>query len=232
MNITKRDWYWTIAMAGVILLCIVTYWLGGKGNEIVSYIIFASALISIILALVAIFYSIVQNVSSQQNIGEMKVLISEASRIMTEKTDALEFSVELHNQDNVIMKETTLPATPVGDIDVFTPFSLKVTSQLARLFVIFLLKSYNLDKSLPVKKFVNIVKPLAKMSINEFSYHTYGILFGIACCLQVEMNDEKTEVKLVNIPDNFETHLGHHIFWMNKNNPELTEYIEQINNIL
>jgi hypothetical protein len=68
MDSSKKDLYYIIAIAGIILLAIITYWLGGKGNEIVSYIGFASAIVSIILALVAIFYSIVQNINSQKTL--------------------------------------------------------------------------------------------------------------------------------------------------------------------
>jgi hypothetical protein len=89
MDTSKTNVYWTIAFATLLLIAIATYWLGGKGNEIVSYVSFASAIVSIILALVAIFYSFVQNVNSQQNIGEMRTLVSEASRIMTEKAGTL-----------------------------------------------------------------------------------------------------------------------------------------------
>jgi len=98
MNKWKTHFCWTIAFGTFLLIAIITYWLGGKGGEIVSYVSFASALISIVLALVAIFYSIVQNVSSQQNIGEMRTLVSEASRIMTEKAGLLTDQADLMQQ--------------------------------------------------------------------------------------------------------------------------------------
>jgi hypothetical protein len=48
MNASKKDLYWVIAFAVLALIAIITFWLGGKGNEIVSYISFASALVSIL----------------------------------------------------------------------------------------------------------------------------------------------------------------------------------------
>lgn len=99
MNNWKIHFIWTIGLGVLLLISIVTYWLGGKGNEIVSYMSFASVLVSIILALVAIFYSFFQNVSSQQNIGQMRTLISEASRVMTEKATSME-------QHSIIMSKT------------------------------------------------------------------------------------------------------------------------------
>ena len=89
MNSWKIHFGWTVALGILLLISVITFWLGGKGNEMVSYVSFASALISIILALVAIFYSMSQNTSSQQNIGEMKTLIEQASALMAEKAGAM-----------------------------------------------------------------------------------------------------------------------------------------------
>jgi len=231
MDKWKIHLYWTIAFSVFVLIAVVTYWLGGKGNEIVSYISFASGLVSIILALVAIFYSIVQNVYSQQNIGEMKTLVSEASRIMTEKAGTLENAVKRILQWPVTVKDTTSTTTPAGPIDVSVFFSLKTTSDLARLFIYFLLNSFTSEKLLPMEKFVGIVKPLVKMSAAQLSSHMYGVLFGIACSLEVKLNEEQTEVRLLKLPDNFENHLDHHAGLMKHRSPQLVKYIDQINNI-
>jgi len=119
MNTAKKDLYWVIAFAVLALIAIITFWLGGKGNEIVSYISFASAIVSIVLAVVAIIYSIVQNVNSQQNIGEMRTLVSEASRLMTEKADAMEDQAMLIGESLRQFTETSTkvsgPSTPLED---------------------------------------------------------------------------------------------------------------------
>jgi len=79
MNTLKIHFIWSIGLMSLLLICILTFWLGDKGNEIVSYVSFASALISIVLALVAIFYSFIQNTNSQKNLGEMQTLIESIS---------------------------------------------------------------------------------------------------------------------------------------------------------
>jgi len=231
MNVSKKDLYYIIVITAFILLAVVTYWLGGKGNEIVSYISFASALVSIVLASVAIFYSFVQNVNSQQNIGEMKTLVSEASRIITEKADILAGAAKQLLEGPAIMYTTTTTTTPAGNIDVSVYFDLKVTSDLTRLFAYFLLKSHTLEKLLPIKQFVDIVTTLVKMSVTQLSSHIYGILFGMACCLEVELNEEQTEVRLLTLPDNFKNHLRHHIQLMKNRSSFLVDYINQINDI-
>jgi len=85
----KLHFWWAVCVAAVILLGIITFWLGGKGNEIVSYVGFASALASMVLAAVAIIYAFIYNINSQQNLREMRSLVSEASRIVTEKAGIL-----------------------------------------------------------------------------------------------------------------------------------------------
>jgi len=85
----KLHFWWAVALGCVILLSLVTFWVGGKGNEIVSHISFAGAVASIVLAVVAIIYTFVQSIYSQQNTGEMRRLIWEASRTMVEKAGVL-----------------------------------------------------------------------------------------------------------------------------------------------
>ena len=82
-----------------------------------------------------------------------------------------------------------------------------------------------------MEKFVGIVKPLVKMSAAQLSSHMYGVLFGIACSLEVKLNEEQTEVRLLKLPDNFENHLDHHAGLMKHRSPQLVKYIDQINNI-
>ena len=92
-----------MALGGVILLTIVTFWLGGKGNEVVSYISFAGTVASIVLAVVAIIYTFVCSINSQQNTGEMRRLIWEASRIMTEKAGVLTEKANSMDQKSLLI---------------------------------------------------------------------------------------------------------------------------------
>ena len=85
----KLHFLWAMCLSGVLLLGIVTFWLGGKGSEMASYMSFAGACTSIVLAVIAIIFSFIYNSRSQQNLGEMRSLISEASRSMVEKAGVL-----------------------------------------------------------------------------------------------------------------------------------------------
>ena len=236
MNTSIKDLYWVIAFATLALIAIITFWLGGKGNEIVSYFSFASALVLIVLAMVAIVYSFIHILSSQQNIGEMKTLVSEASRIMTEKAGTL--ADQAASMEQVVGQLLQSPATKrttttpsAGEADVSVPFSLVATSDLTRLFAFFLLKSYTLKKLLPIEQFVLLVKPLVKMSLTQLNSHTFGIFLGMACCLKGRLNEEKTSVQLSVLPSNFKDHLERQAAIMKKRRPELADYLDQIDNI-
>lgn len=99
----KLHFWWAVALGCVILLALVTFWVGGKGNEIVSHISFAGAVASIVLAIVAIIYTFVQSIYSQQNTGEMRRLIWEASRIMTDKAGVLAEKADSMDQRSLLM---------------------------------------------------------------------------------------------------------------------------------
>ena len=85
----KEHVWCVMAFAALLLLAVITYWLGGKGNEIVSYVGFASAVTSIVLAIIVIVYTFYQTNRSEQNISEMRRLISEGQEIMVEKAGTL-----------------------------------------------------------------------------------------------------------------------------------------------
>ena len=94
-------------------MAIITFWLGGKGGEIVSYMSFGGALGSIVLAVVAIIYAFVCSINSQQNTGEMRRLIWEASRIMTEKAGVLsERAGSMEERAQIMIRMLQSPPRP------------------------------------------------------------------------------------------------------------------------
>jgi hypothetical protein len=215
MDTSKKDLYYIIAIAAVILLAAVTYWLGGKGNEIVSYISFASAIVSIILALVAIFYSIVQNVNSQQNIGEMKILVSEASRIMTEKAGTLaEHAVSIEESARQLLgslaqKSVTTTTTPLAS-QTF-PFDISDASEFLLVTLYYLVKCYERDKPMDLR-FLAILgrdstdeqepSAIAKAS---FVFYGAGLLQTLQCFLGFEsiIRNENMTVEIRKLPSGF-----------------------------
>lgn len=78
----------------LIFMAIIVLWIANiswvsKDKEVIGYVSFASAVVSIILAALAIVFSYLYNLRSQENIGTMRTLIGDASRIVAEKADVL-----------------------------------------------------------------------------------------------------------------------------------------------
>ena len=223
MNTSKKDLYWTVAVAAVILLAVVTFWLGGKGNEMVSYISFASAIVAIILALVAIFYSIVQNVNSQQNIGEMRTLVSEASRIMTEKARTLveqAVSMEDHIKRLAPLLEPSAKVSGTArplEKETFR-FDASASSNAFLLTLYYLAKCHELKKPMELWPLATLADDLpeeeSERVITKVKYQLFGI--GILQCLQcfwgsqnIVLSYEDNEMKAVikELPSGFQENI-------------------------
>jgi hypothetical protein len=218
MNASKKDLYWVIAFAVLALIAIITFWLGGKGNEIVSYISFASALVSIILALVAIFYSFVQNVNSQQNIGEMKILVSEASRLMTEKAGTLaEQAMSMEESLQQLLKtsgEFSGPATPLTD-ETFL-FDSSHTAVTTLLIFYYLTRCHELKKLLKLNilwHFVTnpgVVEPIGKQEKICLALYAGGLLHGLQCFLEPEsivIHGDFSKYEIRKLPSGFKENI-------------------------
>lgn len=192
MNNWKIHFGWVIGLGVLSLISIVTYWLGGKGNEIVSYVSFASALVSIILALVAIFYSFAQNVSSQQNIGQMRALISDASRIMTEKATSLEQHSLIMSRAAQQLSQNVQPSLQPGA----TPFGFNASycSAIGLLGLYALAMSKEQDKEF-------VLLELLKQFIKDenVSFFQYQYLLGLLVCLSCFFEAGSIETDLVKV---------------------------------
>jgi len=216
MNTTKKDLYWVIAFAALALIAIITFWLGGKGNEIVSYVSFASALVSIVLALVAIFYSIVQNVNSQQNIGEMRTLVSEASQIMKDKADTLVEQAESMEQAvGQLLKDSAKvsgPDMPLTD-EIFH-FDASEAKAPFLLFLYYVIKCNELKK--PIRLLSTgrmILRPTEEASTvketdKRMSYYSSGIFACLKCFWGSEcIPEEGLEVEIRKVPKGFQQNI-------------------------
>ena len=233
------------------LIAIITFWLGGKGNEIVSYISFASALISIVLALVAIFYSIVQNVHSQQNIGEMRTLVSEASRIMTEKAGTLaDSAISLEEALQQVLKpseESSSLPTPLSN-QTFQ-FDASKASATVLLIFYFLTKCYEFKKPLiltTLARFVinpaTVEPPNRELKI-QLAVYGGGLIHSLQCFLEpgsIVSCGEPWKLEIKKLPSGFkeniikaiDTRTGvaetkkEHKVWLNEGMKKIDAHVE------
>lgn len=110
-----------ILFAFFLLVTIITFWLGGKGNEMASHISFASAAISIVLGIVVIFYMFHQNRDFQQNISEMKNLISEVPHAMKEAVGTITKQAGVITDTAETMEQRALEMTKLLESPTPTP---------------------------------------------------------------------------------------------------------------
>jgi hypothetical protein len=209
MNNWKIHFCWLTILGILLLISIITFWLGGKGNEIVSYISFASALISIILALVAIFYSMIQHTSSQQNIGEMRTLVSEASRIITEKATSIERQTLLVSGAAQLLIQRIGPTLPRNE----STFYLDVSgcSHIGLLGLYALAKSEEYKKSLVLLELLKRFIPETNM---QFVIHNYimGLFIGFGCFLTSgSITLDLVNVTANKLPPGFKDYIVRHI---------------------
>ncbi|HBG27597.1 MAG: hypothetical protein A2Y10_15835 [Planctomycetes bacterium GWF2_41_51] len=200
----KLHFKWTIGLGCIILISIVTFWLGGKGNEIVSYVSFASALISIVLALVAIFYSFIQTINSQKNLGEMQSLITQASKIMSEKADTMVlYTAHIANLTQNMARNSTQPPLPTKHQ---FKFYAATCSHIGILALYCLAKTASKKKPMSLLK---IIELLANGNTNarDYYYYSMGVLIGFSCFMEQGVTNINIDSQLLTTDLEFENYI-------------------------
>ena len=213
-----------VGMAGLCLLFLIG-WIADRSTDSSRYLGTASTVLSIVLSLVVIGYTLVQNVATEltsDRIGRLLERLEQRMLRIGEDVGKIlgQEAMRIH------AKGSDVP-TEVGKNEVY--FSLLNTSDIARLFACFLLRSHKLRKHLHMDQFVAAVDPLVKMSTAELSSHAYGMLHGMVCCLKGFLSiEDQSMVQLVTLPTNFEDHVAAIALWMKERDPGLAECIKVI----
>jgi hypothetical protein len=205
MNTLKIHFIWSIGLMSLLLICILTFWLGDKGNEIVSYVSFASALISIVLALVAIFYSFIQTTNSQKNLGEMQALITQASNLMTEKADTMvQYTAQIANLAQNLTRGTT--QTPLSTTPQFK-FYAATCSHIGILALYCLAKTVSKKKPMSLLAIAGLLANDHIISKDNYLYGL-GVLIGFGCFVEPGGTTINLDTQLLsaNLPD-FENYI-------------------------
>ena len=201
----KRHIWCVIIIAAIILLALITLSFG-KDVNLVSHLSLTSAVVSIVLAVIVIIYMYFQGHRSSQNITEMRKLIDEGYRTMTDKADLMV------NRTQSLEQMMAGITQPPSDSDTTT--SLLETQETLRVDVSVygywgLMVLYALAKSHELKK------PMSMKSISELLYenkswstplrhYSYGIILSFRAFLgndSVAFSVEQQEVKI--LPDGF-----------------------------
>lgn len=181
MDNWKTNFIWFAAVMLVVFIATVTYWLGGKGNEIVSYISFASALVSIVLAVLAILFAIVYNVNSQENMGAMRSLITQASFLITQKAEEIGIHSRTMAQAASYLVQQKPTDQPLSNIPF--DFYASYCSHTGLLAIYCLAKSHETSKTMSLLQIAQRLAPKDWNYFNDFLYGM-GVLIGFACFLK------------------------------------------------
>ncbi len=203
-EILKRHIWCVITIAAILLLAIITLSFG-KDVNLVSHLGLTSAVVSIVLAVIVIVYMYYQDQRSSQNITEMRKLIDEGHRTMTDKARLMVDKAQAI--ERIMMGETAQP--PTDSDTTSTPLILQeggtldisLYSNLGLLTLYCLVKSYELRKPIVIDKILKFTQ-----IYNDFAFSMFclAIIHGLRAFLgkdYVTISAKQQELK--KLPDGF-----------------------------
>lgn len=207
-EILKRHIWCVITIAAIILLALITLSFGEDVN-LVSHLSLTSAVVSIVLAVIVIVYMYFQDQRSSQNITEMRKLIDEGYRTMTDKASLMVDKAQSIEQTMMggITQLSPADSQPIPQpLEIQEPlqFDVSVYKDLGILILYALVKSHELGKPMSLWKISNLIfkenKPLAK----QLFYYSYGAIQSLRAFLgrdDLILSYEQQELK--KLPDGF-----------------------------
>jgi hypothetical protein len=147
-----REHIWCVLIiCGILITGIMTFAWVGKDNQIVGYVSFASAIVSIALGIIVIIYSYYQNHYSQQNIDKMSDLVQRIG----ERTEAVGKGVEgLGERFEGLFRAPSLSAQ-TKDLKDIPQLKFNETFNLGRYSNVSLTILCAIGRSLELKKPIN-----------------------------------------------------------------------------
>lgn len=206
-EILKQHIWCVITIAAIILLALITLSFG-KDVNLVSHLSLTSAVVSIILAVIVIVYMYFQDQRSSQNITEMRKLIDEGYRTMTDKADLMvDRAQSLEQRMDVLIQPSPADSKQITqplEIKETLQFDVSVYKDVGILILYALVKSYELDKPISLWKISKLMGKEDKLFASQLFYYSYGIIQSLRAFLGKDSMDitmKKQEVK--KLPDGF-----------------------------
>ena len=230
-EILKRHIWCVITIAAIILLTLITLSFG-KDVNLVSHLSLTSAVVSIVLAVIVIVYMYFQDQRSSQNITEMRGLIDEGYRTMTDKTSLMTDKVlSMERQMAELIQpspEDSKQITQTLEIKETLKFDVSVYRDLGVLIFYVLVKSHEFHKPISLWKISNLIYKENILFAKQLFYYSYGVTQSLLAFLGKDSMDitiRKQEVK--KLPDGFKesiiTRIEHNLE-NHKSKEENTEY--------
>jgi len=202
-EILKRHIWCVITISAIILLAIITLSFG-KDDNLVSHLSLTSAVVSIVLAVIVIVYMYFQDQRSSLNITEMRRLIDEGYRTMTDKADLM-----VGRTQSLEQMMAGISQFPSGSDTTSSPLVLEEggTLDISAFSNIGLLALYSLAKSYELKKPISIFNVFESAAIDNSSAMSFFAL-GVIHSLEgfwgkdyITVNGEHQQLK--KLPDGF-----------------------------
>lgn len=200
--ILKRHIWCVIIISAILLLAAITLAFGDDVN-LISHLSLASAVVSIVLAVIVIVYMYYQDYRSSQNVTEMRSLIDQASRTMTDKATLIVDKAQSIDQTLIGLTQ------PPADRDTkSTPLVLQErgTLDISAYSNIALLTLYSLVKSYESRKPISIIEIFksAVDNFSEMSFFSLGIIHSLRVFLGKDfVNVSARQQELKKLPDGF-----------------------------
>jgi hypothetical protein len=96
--------YWVVLMMVLTITTFIFIQIGCEDDDLVQYLSFAGSITSLVLGIVAIFYSIISNQQSSENFGKLKdavAKIEEGARVISDVSGNLNSKLDKISDDIV-----------------------------------------------------------------------------------------------------------------------------------
>jgi hypothetical protein len=205
-EILKRHIWCVIAIAAIILLAIITESFS-KDVNLVSHLSLASAIVSIVLAVIVIVYMYFQDQRSSQNITEMRKLIDEGHRTMTDKAGLMiDKAQSIENIARLMQSPSpgSKPDTPPLEILERLKLDVSVYSRSGLLVLYSLAKSHELRKTMSWNVISRLLYKENESWAIQVQVHGLGIIQSFEAFLRHEyLTSSNEQIRVKKLPDGF-----------------------------
>ena len=235
----KRHIWCVITIAAIILLAIITLSFG-KDVNLVSHLSLTSAVVSIVLAVIVIVYMYFQDQRSSQNITEMRKLIDEGHRTMTDKAGLMvDKALSMEQQMTELIQSSpadSKPTTPPSEIKETFRFNASVYSRGGIIVLYSLMKSYEVKKPISWRRISGLIEE-DKNNARAYCYYSFGLIQSLEAFLKkgdLIWSVEQQEVK--KLPDGFKKSIDDEIHnrleKYKNNNADIYTYVKNCLSII
>lgn len=134
----KTHFCWTVVVALLVIVSVVTHWLASNKGELVNHLSITSSVASILLAFIAIIVTIIYGIQSNNAMTKTESLAEQTSSYFRETKEHLKVIAESSSTKSAETKEvgnlTPLPKTDEYSLKVKSVLGLSMTYCFAKAF--------------------------------------------------------------------------------------------------